>query len=310
MEPFKDPTFTPSAPPAQEHDLSPSGQNDPLRHAVPLRTLSSDLAEAVREQQGSAIKIAIAEDERRARDREASSPTSKRNLSLLVGGALCILAAIGAVSGVLWYRAKQAAAVPVMPTSVAASIVRSDATGTMDITGQTGSEIANQFRGIVANPGIPIGAVKDVEVTEGSNGAAPTRVPANLFLAAIGAHVTPEFSRALSQDYMLGMYSYDHTNPFLVLTGTAHDYLLSGMLAWEPYMLQDLAPLFGIDTTGTNTSLLSASFADTLIENRSTRAINDASGKPVLFYTFLDDDTIFIAADGQTLTEAVRRLHQ
>ena len=75
-------------------------------------------------------------------------------------------------------------------------------------------------------------------------------------------------------------------------------------------MLSDLAPLFGIDVTGANAPLLNAPFADTLIENRTTRALSDSNNKPVLFYSFLDDDTIFISTDGATLTEAVRRLHQ
>ena len=278
-------------------------------HALPLRTLSSDLAEAVRRQQGSAIKIAIAEDERRAKDREAISPTSKKNLTFIVAGVSLLLLAGAGTGFALWYKQHQAAAVPVATAPIAASVLRSDATDTIDTTGKTSTEIANAFRSIVANPGLRLGTVKNVLVTQ-TVGATATRVPANLFLASLGAHISPEFSRALGQDYMLGMYYYDRTNGVIVLTGTAHDYLLSGMLAWEPYMVQDLAPLLGVDTSGTNATILNAKFADTLVENHTTRAVVDANNKPVLFYSFLDEDTLFISTDGKTLTEAVRRLHQ
>jgi hypothetical protein len=152
--------------------------------------------------------------------------------------------------------------------------------------------------------------MKNVLITTTPAGGTATRVPANQFLSALGAHTTPAFLRALSQDYMLGMYFYDRTNGYIILSGTARDYLLSGMIAWEPYMVQDLAPILGIDTTGDKAALLNAPFADTLIENRTTRAVVGTDNKPVFFYSFLDDGTIFIGADGKTLTEAIRRLHQ
>ena len=227
MEPLKNDTFVPSQQPAQ---LPPEG--DTAHHALPLRTLSSDLAEAVREQQGSAIKIAIAEDERRTKERDAASPASKKNLTFIFGGIIVVIIAVGGISAALWYRHESQLAVPLAAAPVVSSIIRSDATGTMDITGQTQNEITNEFQAMIANPGIGIGTVKNVLVTQGGTGANATRVPANQFLSAIGAHITPAFSRSLGQDYMLGMYFYDHTNGFLVLTGTAHDYLLSGMLAW------------------------------------------------------------------------------
>jgi hypothetical protein len=288
----------------------PSVDIDHGHHALPLRTLSSDLAEAVRVQQGSAIKIAIAEDERRAAERDAASPTSKSNLSFILASIVIVLVAGGGVGFALWYKAQSTAAIPVSTTPVVTSIVRTEATDTLDITGKTNTEIARSFRAIVANPGIRIGTMKNVLITTTPAGGTATRVPANQFLSALGAHTTPAFLRALSQDYMLGMYFYDRTNGYIILSGTARDYLLSGMIAWEPYMVQDLAPILGIDTTGDKAALLNAPFADTLIENRTTRAVVGTDNKPVFFYSFLDDGTIFIGADGKTLTEAIRRLHQ
>lgn len=288
----------------------PSVDIDRGHHALPLRTLSSDLAEAVRVQQGSAIKIAIAEDERRAAERDAASPTSKSNLSFILAGSIMILLAAGGVGFALWYKAQESAAIPVDTAPVATSIVRTEATDTIDITGKTNTEIVRAFRTMVANPGIRIGTMKNVLITTSPQGSTPIRVPANQFLTTLGTHTTPVFLRSLAQDYMLGMYMYDKTHGYMILSGTARDYLLSGMIAWEPYLLQDLAPLLGVDTSGENAVLLNAPLADTLIENRTTRAVIGVDNKPVFFYSFLNDSTIFIGTDGRTLAEAVRRLHQ
>ena len=299
---------TPAATVETPSPETPHG-GDPRHHAIPLRTLSSDMAEAVREQQGKVIKIAIAEDERLAQEKENSSPTSKKNLFFILAGSALVLVTLAGVGISVWYKIKSDRTVAVVVTPVAASIVESEATATLNITGNTSNEIAHNFSTIVADPTNALGTIKNVLVTEGS-GTGVTRVPASQFLEALGAHVTPEFSRALSEDYMLGLYTYTSTTPFLVLTGVAHDALLTGMTDWEPYLLQDLGPLLGVNTAGSAAPLLNAPLADTLIENRPTRAILDASGKPVIFYSFLDDDTIFIATDAGTLAEAIVRLHQ
>ena len=107
---------------------------------------------------------------------------------------------------------------------------------------------------------------------------------------------------------MLGIYSYVQPNLFIIFRGTQHDFLLTGMLQWEPYMTGDLAPLFGIDTSGNSASLLNTPYTETMIENHDTRAIIDVNKKPVLFYSFLDENTIIITNDAKTLTEAVRRI--
>ena len=298
-----------AVPEAPTPAAAPISTAAPHYHAIPLRTLSTDMAEAVREGQGSIIKIAIAEEERLAAEKENASPRSKKNVFYIAAGATLMTVALVGAGVALWYKVKSDRTVAVVTTPVAASIVESEATDSISITGKTSNEIANNFQQIVADPANSAGTIKNVLVTEGS-GTGEARVPANQFLSALGAHVTTDFSKALSQDYMLGMYTYDKTNPFLMLTGVAHDSLLTGMTAWEPYMLQNLAPLLGIDMTGAAQNYVNAPFADTLIENHATRAIVDSTGKPIIFYSFLDPDDIFIGTDPGTLAEAVLRLHQ
>ena len=149
--------------------------------------------------------------------------------------------------------------------------------------------------------------VSSVYITHGPSGSA-TRLPSGLFLSAIGSCVSPEFSNALTQEYVLRIYSYVSHKQFVNLRGTQHDIMLSGMLQWEPYLTEDFASLFGIDTTGNSAYLLSMPYTETLIENHDTRALLDINKKPVLFYSFLDENTVIITNDAKTLTEAVRRM--
>ena len=109
---------------------------------------------------------------------------------------------------------------------------------------------------------------------------------------------------------MVGIYSYMQPNLFVIFRGSEHDVMLAGMFQWETYLTEDFAPMFGIDTTGDNAYLLSAPYTETLIENHDTRAISNKNGKPVLFYSFLDDNTVIVTNNAKTLTEAVRRINQ
>ena len=278
-------------------------------HVQGLRTFSSDMAAAMRDNKGSIIKIAIAEDERRRKDNKEIETAPRKNFLLFFFALLVIALAAAGVYGVLWYKNKSSV-VPVAQVVIPQSIIRSDTATTLDVTGKSGSDVVAAVHAIVANPGIQSGMVKNIIVAQSAaQGAAPMRVPASDFLALLQSHAPDQFSRSLSQDFMLGVYQYNTSNLFLVLTGTAHDYLLSGMLGWEPFLLGDVAPLFGIDTSGTNASLLSAPFNDALVENHNVRDILKSDGTPALFYTFLDPDTVFIANDPGTLLEAVRRFN-
>ena len=66
-----------------------------------------------------------------------------------------------------------------------------------------------------------------------------------------------------------------------MIHGTANDYLVAGMLAWEPWTFNDLAPLFHIDTSGlTKAQLQNMTFTETVIGNLDARAVLDANGDP------------------------------
>jgi hypothetical protein len=277
-------------------------------HALAMRTFSSDLAQAVKNQQGSVVKIAIAEDEKRRQEVIDASPTSKKNLTFIIIGLGAIILAGGIIGGVLWYKNKNASVTPV-PQAEVPAIIHTETTNTLDVSGMQKNEIVPQLQAIVTEPNIRLGTMKNIIITKTTAGAS-VRMQSSEFLSILSSHIPADFSRSLTKEFEVGVYLYDHSNLFLVLRGSAHDYMLSGMLAWEPYMLNDLSSLFGISINETNAALLTAPFQSTIIQNRDSRAVLAEDKTPVLFYSFLDPNTAIITADPKTLTEAVRRLTQ
>ncbi len=294
------PTPMPAITPHAEKDAHIAKYNS---HIQPVRTFNSDLADAVREKGGSVVRIAIAENEKQQREYQEVSITSRKNMIFTIAGILIVAACI---AGLVWtYSYKKSASIitPVTPAAPS-SIVFSENSQTIDTSTMQSSDLITAINAIVAAPNIQSGTIKNIVIAQGT-----TRSPSSQFLTTIGAtHAPADFLRSLSPEYMLGTYLYNQDSLFLIIRGTAHDFLLSGMLAWEPYILSDLAPLYAVDVTGANAKALDAKWSDTVIENHDARAVLDANKKPILFYSFLNENEIFISTDPKTLTAVVGRL--
>lgn len=292
----------------EPREKTPEESYDPEHkiHTAPIRTFSSDMAQAVRERGGSVVRIAIAEDEKRRAEMQESSIRTKKNMTFTIGGALLVLAAVGVL--VYSYQSRQAPVVqvPAAP-ALPASLIRSEDVQVINASGMQNSDIIAAIQAIVANPGIQAGNVKNIILGQGT-GATRSIVPLSQFFSVLNMSTPPELLRALLPDYMIGTYLYDKGSLFLIIHGTAHDYLLTGMLAWEPNLFDDMKALFAIDTSSISKAQLQHMvFSDAVISNRDARAVLDADKKPLLYYSFLDQNTIIIATDSKTLGEAVRR---
>lgn len=273
-------------------------------HVVPIRTLSSDLARAVREQGGSVVKIAMAEDEKRRREYTQSNDEPKKNRVFIFASIALILVAGATFAGIYFYNKSKVVEGPpavVLPPS----IVRAEEASALDLTDKRPDQIIASIKEVVADPKLRLSSIRNLVPVRTVAGV-QQRVTASDFLTALGTRAPAEFKRALSKDYMLGVYLFDGSDLFVVLRGTARDFLLAGMLEWEEDLFDDMAPLFGVEGMAPAES----EFVDALLQNRNTRAVLDTEKRPVLFYSFLDEDTIIITADQKALVEAVRRFGQ
>lgn len=293
---------TPAITPHSEKSIYIAKHNS---HIQPVRTFSSDLADAVREHGGSVVKIAIAENEKKQKEYEEVSITSRKNIVFSTVGIILLVGAI--IAGIWIYEIKTKPVEIVQAPIPQQSLIFSESNQTINTTDANAidsAELLTSINAIVAAPNIQSGTIKNIVITQNKQ-----RITASQFLDGIRAeHAPSDFLRSLSNEYMLGTYLYTNNNLFLLLKGSAHDFLLSGMLEWEPFMLADLAPLFGIDATGTNTHLLDTKMSDVVLNNHDARAVLDMSGKPVFFYSFIDPNTILFAKNPKIITTLVSRM--
>ncbi|MEI8130347.1 MAG: hypothetical protein WCG55_02465 [bacterium] len=279
-------------------------------HIAPIRTFSSDLAEAVREHGGSVVRVAIEEEEKHKQEVEDMSIRSRSNMLFVVGGFIVVISAIILFS--LIYSNKKAAIVAptVTQPTIPSSLITSENADIISVSGIQTQDVVAKIQHIAVNPKIQSGQVDNIILSNDGTANPNTRVPASAFLSLIGTHAPTSFLQSLLPDYMVGSVFSDHGSLFLVIHGTAHDYLLSGMLSWEPYLFNDMKALFALDqSTFTTAQLESLPFQDTLIENREARAVLDVNQKPLFYYTFLDTNTVLFAKDTTIMTEVVSRFH-
>jgi hypothetical protein len=116
--------------------------------------------------------------------------------------------------------------------------------------------------------------------------------------------------RALGSETTLGVHGFRGGKPFLLWSVSSFDHAFDGMLSWEPNLLGDVGPLFGISvreiaggagsTTGEvlqNTPVIK----DVIIKNKDTRAVFDAERKIIFLYSFIDKETLIMTTSEDTL---------
>jgi hypothetical protein len=114
----------------------------------------------------------------------------------------------------------------------------------------------------------------------------------NRFVELIAPHMPSELARSIDSRYMLGIYSYNTNEPFIILTETDFGLSYSGMLEWEKSMTSDLGEIFSVSQAST-TSI----FEDEALKNKDLRIIKDSSRKTILLYSFIDKNTILITTN-------------
>jgi hypothetical protein len=313
------PPVTPPAPKKEEL----------MVHAV--ETYTTDINRVMESGAVSSVTIAAAEAERRAKATKGE-PVAPSNLApkerhshtrmaLVIGGVLLILGAL-AIVGVLLLRA---APQPVAPVSTGASTLMT-VDQVIPVPGPANilrDALVTNLEAAREQVSLSVGLVAQLYVgTATSTGTLPDLMSINQLLSLLSPTIPQDLLLTIEPTYLLGVHSYDENQPFLVLRVDSYQQAYAGMLAWEPSMQQDLAPLFtrtpspplqNSDTaTSTATSspqFLQTGFVDQTVENHDARVILNSTGDILLLWTFLDRNTVVITTNEYTLREVIRRLN-
>ena len=267
----------------QQNDQSELGQK-----IQTLRTYSSDMADAVRENEISVIKVALAEKAKREKEedfRVKSEGTGLQKVLLVIGSIIFI--ALGLIGSYFLFEKSQQQVASQPAVFDLAALVKAP----LAVAGSPQSIHALFFTKTI--------------------GSTTNELSLPDFLTALNLSAPGALTRSLTA-YMVGTYnSVDTTQkPHLFLMFQTQDYnqAYASMLQWEPTMLGDVAPLFGIDISGDNNSLLRKPFKDILINNNDARVLYDANGNALLYYIFIDKNDFIITDSQEAIREVTIRL--
>lgn len=288
-------------------------EQKPEENIKTIHTYSSDMADAVRQNEVSVIKVALAEQKRHEQEalykQEVAGGTNSSKIFLVIGSIAILL-----IAGGVLYFVFQKKYSPVAPSAQNVlqqqSLIAYDDHIFLDMTNATSTTDALGIINGEVEKGVSSSGIKALFLTRTTTGASEI-LPLEKFLSVLKVTAPSSLIRSFDTPYLLGLYKgQSRSTPHLFLLLQTKDFNQSyaGMLGWEKTLLQDLFPLFKIDVTGTRQSLFEKPWKDIVLDNRNARILYDAEGNDVLYYIFINTDSIIITDSQDTIKEIATRL--
>ncbi len=279
---------------------------EPLRN---IKTYQTDVAEAIKRDNVSVIKMAVAEKRRQERQGVASeevSTESKKRIVLIILSAILVTSGL-AIVGYFIFRPHNNT---VLPVAVARTIIVTDKTVELKLDNVT---LDGLIHGLVANKSIlESGSIENVIITvkgnlDAQNGhSAREHLNAPNFLNLLQSRMPGNLFRSIQNDYIVGYYQNSSGNePVLILKSDSYANAFPGMLQWEPNISNDLGSLFNLPTDSATSS--ARTFVDRIIDNRDARVLLEDGGNPTFIYSFIDPATIIFVKSQNAFDEILSR---
>lgn len=298
-------------------DIEVEGNDEPggggsVRRRKPVlkavRTYKSDLANTIKEQKTSVVGAITAEIEKDedlekfATAKDKARPYIK--YALLTGTGFLIIIGIALI---LYFTLIYGEDRDVLPPEVFPSFIFTEKQEKVDLTG---TDKRSALRVLSDKKELVFVSLNEVELLHLVD--ADIIFSAQKFFTHINARVSGAFLRSLDDDMNLGVHVFNGNQPFLILKTNFYENSFAGMLQWERYMNEDLAPLFGPVVAikqGTTTATLfgSSFFTDKIFKNKDTRILKDGE-KTILMYSFVNRDTLLITTNESTFEEILKRI--
>ena len=319
------PTGQPLQPPAPstKSAVDPNKEqlgDEPVERSIVTasRTLKDDLQTIVRQKKISYVRAAALEQDKKRivvptpQEGAAKSRRTHRTVIFLV--SIVVLVGLGAAAlyGVSIVAQSKSAA---QKTTSYSSIIFSEQTETLPLDNTSPNPLKASIAQSFTQPIGSLGTVTRIVPTlTTTNAAGPSTVrSATLaeFSAALGIELPAQLVQGLGDSFFFGVHTVDNNAPLLVLPVTDYSLAFAGMLAWEPRMNTDLAPIFTpvpALITGSDGVPTKRLFQDDVMRNFDVRELKNDSGAVVLYYSFPTPNILVIAESPYTFTELLTRL--
>ena len=273
-----------------------------------LRTYTSDMADAIRTNEMSVIKIALAEKDRREQEDlyKQAEGTNTSKIFLVIGGIILIAGAIWGSTFLI--QKKKEMDIPKVTMDNIETFISYDSKLLIDTTLM--KNVDDLFTAIKKETQ-DTGLVEAIFLTKTNTALLTT----NNFLSLINSTAPAALTRSLSDKYLFGRYSNpnadninDKTATFLILYTNDYPLSYASMLEWEKTMLKDLYVLFNIKVPQINNSLFEKPWGDTVINNKDVRVIYGDDGRGILYYVFVNKNDLVITTSVEAMKEVISRL--
>jgi len=277
-----------------------------------IRTYNSDMVDAIRINEISVIKIALAEKEKREQEAlyKKAEGTNTSKIFLVIGGIILIAVAI--IGSYFLIQKKKGIEIPKITTNDIETFILYNSKSYIDITNITNvSDLSDIIKQEQQNDS---GLIKALFLTKKINNVSEILTSKD-FLSLIKTTAPGALTRSLSDKYLLGKYSnqnavneQDKSAMFLVLETTDYNQAYASMLDWEKTMLKDLFILFDISIPESSNELFEKSWKDIIINNKDARALYGENGEEILYYVFVNKNNFVITNSVEALKEVITRL--
>lgn len=304
---------------------TPSSQGAKTSQRI-VRTMKSDVAEAIRNQNETKVSIAVAEEKKRRAQLEATKaeqggPTQEapaKRLSRFVV-VLIIMFILGLLAALYVFVLPQITKInlpkislptfpqketpqTIAPTSteptLAPSLISAQKEHRFNTSEEARGQIMNKMSALLGESG-ERGSIANILFTKNEGGSL-RELTANELLSFAGTPTPDILTRSLEKTFMVGITTTNAgTIPFIILRVSEYETAFAGMLEWEEKLPVLFDNLFG---TNTGRTLASGSkFRDITVSGKDARMITSGNGSSV-GYIFASPTTIIIAGSEDTLS--------
>jgi hypothetical protein len=214
-----------------------------------IHTYADDIKNTVKDEGVSMVKIAMAEAKKQELEKENEeevSPTSKKNISIILISLLVLIVGIASIAGAWYFFGMKKGRDSSSTLSHRQSIIPYDEefVVTLDANERkkliTGIESAKKF---VYDKNT---AIVYIPVFE-SFGTTTNPINSKTFFSLLETRVPASLVRTFGEIFMFGFNeSENQSNPFIIFTADSFSQIYAGMLEWEPAMADDIGDLFFI----------------------------------------------------------------
>lgn len=282
-----------------------------------VRTYMTDMADTVRANEISVIKVALAEQDKKNNEEiyKEIEGTPVKKFFWFIGGLILILGAIYGVYFIIQQKAKDNIPPQIIKEE---SLISYDEITSVELNDSQNLE--NQITNYLdqKSSSVKNDSIKYFSITKDVGGVKNKIISSDIF--SLFEFTAPSsLVRSLDDSYMMGTYSKESgSDPnstnisqklFLIFKTKDYERSYVGMLDWEKTMASDMLYLFKLNTKENKLDLNKRQWKDIIINNKDARILINESNQPILYYLFVDKNNLIITTNTDTIKEIVNRLN-